>query len=237
MTRRRDMDEILRRMAAQDQVMGFDSRGRWARLHQMAHDATRGRRRARQRTLVLATSLGVLLIGLAMWRDVGTEDFVLVPGPAGAHGERVFSARHRPYAWSTVFDTLGNQELGQLGEELLSRTEAGEGRLTSLFGTTIGGKTHFIAIGEVQTTVGPRTTNLNLQVPLEDAPTEASMAALGRFTRTRLDDTRHAIAAGQAHALEPIELTVAGLVIRCERWQLFYPEFGLVVYWDGKLQP
>lgn len=237
MVQRRDMDKILRQLASRDAITDLDSSHRWERLRRLSAEARHARPRPWSRPLVLAISLGVLLVIVGVWRDVGTEDFVLVPSSPGPRGERVFTSRHRPVGYAVTSDTSDSESSARLGEELLSRMEGGEGRLTSIFGATIRGKTHLMAMGVVETSQGPQRTNLTVPISVNDPATEESMNALGSFVTSHLEEVLRLIASGQAQELAPIDVTVAGKTIHCKRWQFDFADLGRVIYWDGLPPP
>lgn len=231
--RTQDIDEVLRRMAAQDRATELDSAGGWARVRQGAEEARRARRRPRLRTLALAASLGLLLVMAAMWRDVGTEDFTLVPDGLNSRGHNVFSGRHRPYSISIADDSLGVEEMQRMSEEILTASEAGDAKLLSVHGTTIAGMTHLLVLSEVPTSFGPQTVNANIDISMNQKMTEESARILTRFMSTRYAETARAIKEGRAKSIESLDVVAGGRVFRCDRWQFFYPEFGTVIYWRG----
>lgn len=233
--RSRDIDEVLRRMAAQDQLTEHDSKRGWTRVRQGAEVARRAR--PRHRRLLLATSLGLLLVAAAMWRDVGTEDFTLAPSGLNVLGHNVFSHRHGPYSISTSSDSLSVEDMQRRSEEILTASEAGNAKILSIRGTTIEGKTHLMAVAEVQTSYGPQVVNADVDISMNEEMTERSAKTVTRFMQTRSADMAQAIKDGRAKFIGSIDVVAGDRVFRCNRWQLFYPEFGTVIYWAGVPSP
>ncbi len=235
-----DIDKLLRSVAdrEKDPLPGPDE-AIWAEVLRRAA-VRRKRPPAMRRGLALAAGLCLVVLCLAIWNNVGTEDFALSPAGTGLGGALKFKSGYSDNSFNYVrgdSDTLTDAQIKELGEEVRSRESGGDRKLVRISGTTIGSDTVLRAIAEFETRFGPRMVGVEAPIPFNTRPTEASLQTQNRFMRAHFAEAIKAIKSGGAERLDPRDCTIEGRRFRLNRWRLSYPEFGTVIYWDGAPLP
>lgn len=136
-------------------------------------------------------------------------------------------------------DTLmSGERRRQLAEEILLKSEAGEGTLFAIDGSTVDGVTSLGATYAIDTAEGRREVNRELAVPFAqgkrlpfpDPPTRFHLA-YGYAKRVRLTEEPGAQYLGR------FEFMVDGRLAYCDRWRVPVPGFGNVIIWRGAPYP
>ena len=226
-------DRLSRRAAAGVQESPDRDGSIWAEILRSARVPVRPQ--PTHRAWAVAAGLCLLLLCLFAWSNMGTEDSALVPAGGDPIGASVFSGPGPTDQSRQMTDSAGPlPEDQRIAEEIRAKLAGGDYKLLNVRGTTIRGQTLLAPRAEVQTRAGPRTSVVDLDIPVNSIRTEAALAAAAAFWQTRFGETLRAIKEGRAGRLDPIAVEVAGRVVMCDRWLLSFPEFGDVVYWDGK---
>ena len=222
----RDIDDLLRRLAAQEQPTPADAERVRARVRQLSAEPARLCRLPRPVFWSLAASFCVLLLAAGLWQDVGTEDFMVGSAELGQNGKPYFPGRH---FYMNAGD-LSKEEV----EEYRAKDLAREYRLASVGGFTIKGRTTLSGRGSFSLTTGQRrlgTTDLECALN-DDSP--AALRIREDFWSQR--DVEKVVRELKASGVSLPDTTIIadGLPFRCERRRIIDPEFGPVILWKGR---
>jgi len=186
----------------------------------------------------MAAALGVLLVSVLVWQDVGTEDFSMAPIRSLASGATTRFAHRNGRTWSfpsregTVPD-----DHQALAEEMEEKTTAGEMRLEKVKGLTLGGRLRLAGIYTIRTSQGDDRISTDLTDPFPaDIQIEYYNRAILFWTKYG-KNVQLMIEDGSAVYIGETELMVSGQLVRCGRWRLELPELGTVIYWEGAPVP
>ncbi len=233
-----DIEKLLRRAAERDRAWPTSERreANWAKVRQQIGQL-QARPRRPARVWALAAAIGAVLLGLAAWRDVGTEDFTLPYAGTGDLGTQSFKSRHAKFGFAMGSgDTMSIENKRLNAEEMYAKIEAGDWVFKGLFGVTLGGKTNLLAMCAIQTRFGPQVTNVPLDISVNSPVTEAFLDYLLKFNQAHFTELMRAAREGRAQQIEPVEVKAGKLTVLCKRWRYSFPDYGEVVYWEGDEQ-
>jgi len=199
----------------------------------------RARATRRRRSAMLAIVVALAAVGSAVWNDLGSEDFTLVPDGVDPFGAHTVRSRHRNQSFSVRSDTLvPPEEVRRRGERLLALGEANEWSLRRVTGWTIGGVTRVKALGVLRGDDEGQLNPVPAHIPINDIESEEDLNRDIRFLQQYGAESKRRARDGRAESIGYMDIMVSGQVVRVHRWRMTYPEFGTVIYWDsGMLAP
>jgi hypothetical protein len=187
---------------------------------------------------MLAIAVALAAVGSAVWNDLGSEDFTLVPDGVNPFGAHVVRSRHRNQSFSVHSDTIvAPEEVRRRSERLLALGEANEWSLRRVAGWTIGGVTHLSAVGVLRGDSEDQLNPLPADIPINDVESGEDLDRAIRFLQQYGADSKRRALEDRAEYIGSMDIMVGGQVVRVHRWRMAYPEFGTVIYWDSGMLP